>query len=254
MQHHRMKSIIDPLIIPIVILFALYDQSAGGFDPNPTGSGGAGGEVVEWTQATEADWNTGTHNQTKNRGPDIELNSNSLSGEAYDDYLKSESGGLCASGGGDVTVQKAVSDDGWAGRTEGFGNGRVYFNFDIKGITNVNSAVLNINQCYLQGNPSPLYVDHVDFGDSLEEDDWDCHAYQSEFVTFTHGSNGSWQEIDVLSQLQEDIPAEVIILVVGMPVPAAPPVLTSATPTMVTLLPETLFLEPTMPVRLLRGI
>jgi hypothetical protein len=171
---------------------------------------GRGGDInVRWSQAGSADWNAGTHDRTRTEGEDMSLESTSQTRKAYDDHtVAGRSGGLFYDSGS--AESNALTP--WAGHEPRFGgSGRIYINIEITDIIHINSAMLHVTQTWLQGDPSPIYVDHVNYGDTFEFIDWDCEVYSSDFYTFNHSGPQNLSvvryEIDVTNQLEADISA-----------------------------------------------
>jgi len=117
-----------------------------------------------------------------------------------------------------VGVVANVTDSGLnAGDGDDNANGAVensFLGFDLSDIpvgSTINSATLRINQVYVNGTPytdlGNMIVDQVNFGNSIDNDDWDADAITSNIGTISNSEETGWKELDVTSAVETDMSA-----------------------------------------------
>ena len=91
---------------------------------------------------------------------------------------------------------------------------RGFVSFDLGDIPDgatIESVKLRLYQATIIGDPygigSMLKVDHLDYGDSLENADYSASSLSSSFATLTAESSIGWKEVDVTDQVKSDIAA-----------------------------------------------
>jgi len=89
---------------------------------------------------------------------------------------------------------------------------RGFVSFDITGIpagATIEKATLRLYQAKIIGDPygvgSSLKVDHLDYGDSLGNEDYSAGSISSSFTTLTANSTLEWKDVDVTDRLKDDI-------------------------------------------------
>jgi hypothetical protein len=78
----------------------------------------------------------------------------------------------------------------------------------LKGKT-IEKATLRLYQGQIIGAPytagSSLKVDHLDYGDSLENADYSSSSLSSSFGTLTSNATVEWKDLDVKDMLKDDL-------------------------------------------------
>lgn len=82
---------------------------------------------------------------------------------------------------------------------------------DIPGGVTIESARLRLYQGQVIGDPfgvgGSVVVDHLDYGETLENDDYDAAVLVSSFAVLSGDSGLGWREIDVTERVRDDITA-----------------------------------------------
>lgn len=88
---------------------------------------------------------------------------------------------------------------------------RGFLSFDLANLPKgaiIQNAVLRVYQSTVAGDPytaiGALAIDHMDFGPSLEAEDYTLPALQSKFATLTTNSNSEWKEVVATEQVRFD--------------------------------------------------
>jgi len=91
---------------------------------------------------------------------------------------------------------------------------RGFVSFDISGIPTgktIDRATLRLYQTSITGNPygvgGSLKVDHLDYGSSFENADYNALSLSSSFGTLTSNAVIEWKDLDVTDRLKNDIAA-----------------------------------------------
>lgn len=89
---------------------------------------------------------------------------------------------------------------------------RGFITFDISDIPSgagIQSATLRLYQADIEGNPydvgGSIKVDHLTYGDSLDNTDYASPALSSSFVTLTSNAIKEWKDADVTEKLKDDV-------------------------------------------------
>ncbi len=89
---------------------------------------------------------------------------------------------------------------------------RSFVSFDLSSIpknTNVESATLRLYQTDTEGNPyvagGNLMIDHVDYGNSLEGEDYTLPPLATGIATLTTNGNVEWKEVEVAEAVRSDL-------------------------------------------------
>jgi len=91
---------------------------------------------------------------------------------------------------------------------------RGFVSFDISSIPvgkTIDQATLRLYQTSITGNPygvgGSLRVDHLDYGSSFENADYNTSSISSNFGTLTGNTTIEWKDLDVIDRLKSDISA-----------------------------------------------
>src|SRR3972149_1950355 len=108
-------------------------------------------------------------------------------------------------GGGNTTIEIR------AGRNSNLVT-RGFVSFDISSIPagkTIDQATLRLYQTSITGNPygvgTSLKVDHLDYGSSFENADYNASSISSSFGTLTSNAVIEWKDLDVTDRLKNDI-------------------------------------------------
>lgn len=89
---------------------------------------------------------------------------------------------------------------------------RGFISFDLSEIpegATITEATLRLYQYKIEGDPygvgGELKVDHLDYGDSLTDEDYAAAALLSSFTTLTNNPTIEWKAISVTDQLKDDL-------------------------------------------------
>jgi hypothetical protein len=89
---------------------------------------------------------------------------------------------------------------------------RGFVSFDLSEVpagADIQSANLRLYQTDTDGNPyavgGALKIDHLNYGDSLDNSDYSSAAILSSFATLTTNNVVEWKDADVTSQVKDDI-------------------------------------------------
>src|SRR4030042_1973423 len=91
---------------------------------------------------------------------------------------------------------------------------RGFVSFDISDIPSgatISEATLRLYQVKTEGNPygvsvgGKLNIDHLTYGDSLDNSDYAMAALTSNFVVLTNNSVVEWKDANVKTELKDDI-------------------------------------------------
>ncbi|OGM02504.1 hypothetical protein A2115_00780 [Candidatus Woesebacteria bacterium GWA1_41_8] len=124
-----------------------------------------------------------------------------------------------------MTLSAAASLDGFQSNNGGGNTGieirsgrnsnlitRGFVSFDISGIPagkTIDLATLRLYQTSITGNPygvgGSLKVDHLDYGSSFENADYNASSLSSSFGTLTSNAAIEWKDLDVTDRLKADI-------------------------------------------------
>lgn len=88
---------------------------------------------------------------------------------------------------------------------------RGFVSFDLSKIpqgAKINEATLRTYQTRVEGNPysvgGALKIDHLNYGDSLDDTDYGMAALLSSFATLSGSSGSGWKEAEVTRQVADD--------------------------------------------------
>jgi hypothetical protein len=122
-------------------------------------------------------------------------------------------------------ITSTASLDGYRG-SNGFGSNNLYIftgrnisviqrgfvSFDLSSLPSdaiIESATLRLYQEKVVGNPygvgGSLKVDHLDYGNSLGNEDYGASSISSSFVTLTNNATIEWKDADVTDSLKNDL-------------------------------------------------
>ncbi len=89
---------------------------------------------------------------------------------------------------------------------------RGFVSFDLSGLASgvqIGKATLRLYQTKIEGKPfaemGAIKVDHLTYGDSLDQNDYALAALTSNFATIPQGTLSEWKEIDVTSRVKSDL-------------------------------------------------
>lgn len=73
----------------------------------------------------------------------------------------------------------------------------------------IEQATLRLYQTSVDGNPytagGDLKIDHLTYGESLENADYSSAAISASFTTLTNSASAGWKEVDVTDRLRDDV-------------------------------------------------
>jgi hypothetical protein len=125
----------------------------------------------------------------------------------------------------DKTITATASLDGYRG-SNGFGRDDLYIlvgrnlsviqrgfvSFDLSSLPSditIEQATLRVYQQKIVGSPysvgGALKVDHLDYGDSLGNDDYGATSISSSFITLTNNASIEWKDANVTDRLKDDL-------------------------------------------------
>jgi hypothetical protein len=89
---------------------------------------------------------------------------------------------------------------------------RGFLSFDLndlpKGVQ-IQNATLRLYQTNIEGGPflqmGALKIDHLNYGDSVDANDYAVAALSSGFATIPQSTGNSWKEIDVTARVKDDV-------------------------------------------------
>ena len=124
-----------------------------------------------------------------------------------------------------MTLSASATLDGWRA-SNGGGNSTLYIqagrnntliergfvSFDISSIpagATIESATLRLYQTEVIGDPygslGSLKIDHLNYGDSLENADYNASSISASFATLTSNATIEWKDVNVTDRLKDDI-------------------------------------------------
>ena len=128
--------------------------------------------------------------------------------ETHTQTLKSQAGhdGFQASNGGGNTNADIRTGRNTFLITHGFLNFKLE---SIPGNADVQQAKLKVYQTQIIGDPYSIgirvMIDHLDYGDSLENTDYSLASLSSSFATLSTNDSIGWREIDITDQVRNDL-------------------------------------------------
>lgn len=131
--------------------------------------------------------------------PTVNVKSKIISAASITDGFES------SNGGGNTTLEIR------AGRNANLVT-RGFVSFDLSDIPSgvtVKEATLRLYQAKVIGNPytagGSIKVDHLTYGDSLDNSDYSLAALSSSFITLTSNATLEWKDADVTDRVKDDL-------------------------------------------------
>lgn len=128
---------------------------------------------------------------------------------AYTATFYTTTGNAAVNVDGNVLSTGTVYDDEliWTQIAENQSRGLLGFDISsIQGKT-VLSATLRVYLAYNFGGSYNVIVDHINFGNSMTEDDYSLNTLSANIGTISNNDTLEWKELDVTSYVQSDLAA-----------------------------------------------